>query len=292
MTKAVELPWSLTPPFHLIKSSEEFAELSKEKVLEGHLFEPGILEPPNLHATMRIENVKFENVSFAKTELRRLRFSECKFRNCLFIGTTISECDFYHCHFSLCNFYKVRVFETRLDPRLISDCMDKKKHTNIALNLYSELRKSALQIENPEFSSEAGYQYKRWKRYHMAYKFRSGDLGKYEFTLRWMANFMLDYIVGYGWRIRRFALSTAVLLIFLTAWNYIFWCNLTGNDAIIGSPSVIKSLYYTVITITTLGYGDLTPATAWGMLSASGQTAIGVVWIGLLVSVIVRKILP
>jgi len=292
MTKAVDLPWSLTQPFHNINSTEEFAELAKEKVMKRRLFLPGVLEPTDLHATMRIENVTFENVSFAKTKLKRLRFKSCKFRKCLFIGTTISECDFYHCQFSLCNFYKVRLFETHIDPKLISDCMDKKDHTNIALNLYSEIRKSALQLENPEFASEAGYQYQRWNRYHMTYKFRSGDLPWYEFALRWMANLMFDYIVGYGWRIRRFALSTAILIIFLTAWNYIFWCNLTGNNAIIGSPSIIKSLYYTVITITTLGYGDITPATAWGMLSASGQTAIGVVWIGLLVSIIVRKVLP
>ena len=292
MTKTVDLPWSLTPPFQHIYSTKEFAELAKEEVVKGRLFEPSVLEPADLHSPMRIENVTFENVSFAKTELKRLRVIKCKFINCLFIGTTLSECDFYHCQFSLCNFYKVRVFETRIDPGLISDCMDKKMHTNIALNLYSELRKSALQLENPEFASEAGYKYQRWNRYHMAYKFRSGDLRWYKFTFRWMANFMLDYIVGYGWRIRRFALSTAVLIIFLTAWNYIFWCNLTGDGAIIASPSVIKSLYYTVITITTLGYGDLTPATAWGMLSASGQTVIGVVWIGLLVSVIVRKVLP
>jgi len=292
MTKAVDLPWSLNPPIHHINSPEEFVELAKEEVMKGRLFKPDVLGPTDPHAPMRIENVTFENVSFAKTELRRLRFRKCKFRNCLFIGTTLSECDFYQCQFSLCNFYKVRVFDTRLDPRLIRDCLDKRKHTNIALNLYSELRKSALQREDPEFAREAGYQYRRWQRYHMFYKFRSGALRKHEFTLRWMASIILDYAMGYGWKMRRFAVSTAALLVFLTAWNYLFWCHLTGDDAVAGSPSVIKSLYYTVITITTLGYGDLTPATAWGMLSASGQTVIGVVWIGLLVSVVVRKILP
>ena len=292
MTKDINLPWRLKPPFQQITSNEEFIEIVKNPMVVGYLYQPDILKPTELHSTIRVDNVTFENVSFAKTELRRLRFRKCTFVECLFIGTKFSECDFYHCQFSLCNFHKIRISETSFDPNLICGCIDQKQHTNIALHLYSELRKSALQIENPEFAREAGYQYNRWNRFHLIYKFKSKEIRLLEFILRWIANITLDWVLGYGWRIRRFAVSSAMLLACLTAWNYYFWHNLTGDETIAKSPSIIKSLYFTVITITTLGYGDLTPATAMGMIFASTQTILGVIWIGMLVSVVVRKVLP
>ena len=185
-----------------------------------------------------------------------------------------------------------RLLKTSLDPRSIQQCLDEKQHTNIALHLYSELRKSALEIENPEFAREAGYQYHRWSRYHLRYKCKSGEVSNVKFAQQWLFSIGLDYVIGYGWRVHRFAISTALMVVALTFWNYFIWSHLVSSTYGTSEPTFVASLYYTMITITTLGYGDITPVTTLGMLSAVAQATLGVLWIGLLVSVIVRKVLP
>jgi voltage-gated potassium channel len=53
---------------------------------------------------------------------------------------------------------------------------------------------------------------------------------------------------------------------------------------------VFRTIYYTVITVTTVGYGDITPVTAGGLMVASVEALLGLVWFGMLTSIIVKKV--
>jgi voltage-gated potassium channel len=51
-----------------------------------------------------------------------------------------------------------------------------------------------------------------------------------------------------------------------------------------------RAVYYTLVTLTTLGYGDITPATQGGMIAAGVEALLGLVWFGMLTSIIVKKV--
>jgi hypothetical protein len=47
------------------------------------------------------------------------------------------------------------------------------------------------------------------------------------------------------------------------------------------SPKFIQSIYFSIVTITTLGYGDITPQNANAQLLAASEALLGVIFIGL-----------
>ena len=48
--------------------------------------------------------------------------------------------------------------------------------------------------------------------------------------------------------------------------------------------SFIESLYFSIVTITTLGYGDILPKTKTSMMIVSSEALTGVLLIGLFIS--------
>ncbi|NQV21782.1 MAG: two pore domain potassium channel family protein [Rhodospirillales bacterium] len=103
---------------------------------------------------------------------------------------------------------------------------------------------------------------------------------------------MYDHLGGYGIRVFPFVRLTICLLLACTLWNHFAWnwygMHNSSKAAVTHSP--ILSFYYTIITMTTLGFGDFTPTTSHGMLAASCQSLFGIVWLGLLVSIIIKRV--
>ena len=52
-------------------------------------------------------------------------------------------------------------------------------------------------------------------------------------------------------------------------------------DVIGEQNSFIKCLYFSAVTITTLGYGDIIPASDWGLFMAASEAVLGVTLVGL-----------
>jgi len=89
-----------------------------------------------------------------------------------------------------------------------------------------------------------------------------------------------------GWGLRSINRSFMLLLI-----NYlemiIGFAALYVYTESIGKPAITspwESLYFSVVTITTLGYGDFSPVNEWGQFLVATQTLMGVVFVMLVVS--------
>jgi hypothetical protein len=72
-----------------------------------------------------------------------------------------------------------------------------------------------------------------------------------------------------------FILYLGIILFFAVLYRYI------PGIVEIGDWSFLKSVYFSVITITTLGYGEITPKSEVGMVLTSIEAIIGIVIIGL-----------
>jgi voltage-gated potassium channel Kch len=55
-------------------------------------------------------------------------------------------------------------------------------------------------------------------------------------------------------------------------------------------PGVMNFQYFSFITMTTVGYGDLTPATAWGQTLATMEAVIGQVFLVTVVALTVSNL--
>lgn len=81
---------------------------------------------------------------------------------------------------------------------------------------------------------------------------------------------------------------TAYLLIALS-FNYVFLTvDAFSTTPFFGDPQPSTSfMYFSLVTVTTLGYGDLAPAAPWGRLTAASEAVIGQVFLVTFVALVV-----
>lgn len=283
-----------------IESQEELSTILRN----GKGFHNGIYTPEtwgfSKDETPSLKKLHFENCSFSKTTIKGLDFVSCKFINCHFMGTYFDECEFHDCEFLGCNFFKAKLNNCYLDPNSIKG-ISKIKHSNIALRLYSELIKNAKQVDSSNFQSDAEFYYKVYQRYQKLFKLKPDENEK-RLSLKWgfklikfIASFVGDFIwmliSGYGMRSRYVVFSGISFICILTCMNYQFGTLIDGiSNNTDEFARGVDSLYFSVMTITTLGYGSVTPTNPEGKLWVAFQAITGVVWLTACASVIVKKI--
>ena len=91
----------------------------------------------------------------------------------------------------------------------------------------------------------------------------------------------IPYLRPYTMKLRPFKLFFIyITLIFIYALGYY-----SIPDAVnVPDFTFIKSLYFSTVTITTLGYGDITPKSNYAMLTVASEAILGVVIIGIFLS--------
>ena len=82
-------------------------------------------------------------------------------------------------------------------------------------------------------------------------------------------------------------------LIFIFFFGYIYWgfsipFSKDDNEVALSLP---HSIYFSVVTITTLGYGDISPSNLWGMLLTGIEVILGIITLGLFLNSISMEIL-
>lgn len=281
--------FKLNEPWKEITSESDLVEhFQRSNDLRNVLYRPDRFSPRKPY---RLKDKTFENVSFSKTTIEEVVFRDCSFTDCLFIGSSFIKCEFRSCTFSGCNPHKVAFENSYVDPNSFKKLLNYREHTNIGLHLFNQLEQNARKQEQYPFIASAAYLFKKWNRYHLNWTWHKKYIGFWRWLVKWLPDFIYDLVAGYGWKIQKFIISSIVLVIIIAFTNHVFWNHLgmVGVDSK-GGPNWIVSSYYTVVTLTTLGYGDITPTTQAGMTLASIEAIIGLIWLSVLASIIFRRI--
>ena len=101
----------------------------------------------------------------------------------------------------------------------------------------------------------------------------------FKFKFRYLISLIEALVWGYGERPSRI-IGTALVL--LTIYSVVFHVLL--NKGATGSVSFVDCAYLSIVTFTTLGYGDITPKTSLMKMACGSEAAIGAFVIGLVVA--------
>jgi len=285
-----------------IDAKELVERLSNDPVLENFIYRPDFLKKDELGRLYKIKAKTFKNVSFSKTELREIEFYECIFEDCRFINSSLNECWFHNCRFVRTNPYKISFYDCYLPPKTFKDSLDKEEHQNIGVHLYQTLMRNARRMDQPEHEAEAHFEFLRWKRYQTRYDLKKLKAEKNEFCKGFKEKLKLRFqvvrskffevFIGSGIRLRRYFMTAAGIVLFFFVINYNFQSLFGIQSDIEGPLECSQIFYYTVISLTTVGYGDITPTTAPGQFWISFQSVVGFVMFATLASMLYRKIAP
>ena len=238
----------------------------------------------------------FEFVSFSKTHIHGIIFRNCTFRHCLFIGAFVDGCEFHKCEFVSVNTHKIKIERTYIDPRSFEKCLDRRRHQNIGAHLYHALLKNSRDEDQIEFQRSAQFLFLRWKRHQDGHEVSSlCRENKFAMARKFFWKCLIGYLLRLSWeqffgsgvRIRYYMRTLAVIVILFSAINYCF------RDQF-GLPvsNCVDALYFTVISLTTVGYGDIVPATGYGKFASSIQSVFGFILFALLASMLFRRVCP
>jgi hypothetical protein len=150
--------------------------------------------------------------------------------------------------------------------------------------------------EQPQFEADAHFLFLRWKRYQEQYEAKVTWNKHKKLALkkrsRILGRFLWEWLFGSGIRIRHFIATVVTSVLILTCGNFVFrdQFGLSNGAASIGS--IIDAFYFSTVTVTTLGFGDITPTTQLGRVVVAGQSILGFFLFATFASMLFRKIVP
>lgn len=274
--------FKINAPFDKFDESAFLAAIRTSKHICNVLYEPDVLE------NTKITGIVFENVSLSKTTIRKVTFNECKFIDCLFIGSEFESVEFHGCSFKNCNFYKVKLSEVYADPEQFREAIKDRTYSNIAVHLYHQLRENYYHDSQREFKNEAEYFFAHWKRRNDLVQSKRRKVPLLQYGPKYLASLLYGYLLGYGYRVRNVVITTAVMLLALLCLNY--WC----ADLLFTAPqepSVVKTVYFTLTTMATLGASGYSPDTEVGYMFVIGNVIFGISVFSATVSAVFKKVL-
>ena len=299
--KEEDILWTLDGAREFSTQEDLYNHLEVSDHLKNTIYQPPELKQQGNQSIARIQNKTFERVNFSKTEISGISFRNCTFDHCLFVASKINNCEFHDCRFVLTNIFKISISHTYIDPMSFARCLVQKKHQNIGVHLYQVLLKNSRRTEQIEFERDAHFLFLRWKRFQEAYEIKSSWKARashplsFQFVLiclRYVHRWAWEKLFGSGLRVRYFVVTVFLVIISLSTLNYI--CRdefglMQENDVI---TSFWEALYFTTISVTTLGYGDITPTTVMGRMVATVQSIAGFCLFAILASMLFRRISP
>jgi Ion channel/Pentapeptide repeats (9 copies) len=258
---------------------------------DNKLYRPNTLESPFHPWRYRVKGITFQNVSFKQTTISDFEFTNCTFRKCLFISTIFRNCRFTSCRFLDCNPHRAEFRECFVDPSSFAECIPERRYANIGVYIFQELLRNSRQLAQPDFADEAQYHFRRWKRFQLREELRKDRSGYSQFWmgLRFFALLVFDLTTGSAMRLGRFAMSAFALLLIVSIVNWWFAgpFGLHEGTKIVGG--FVEAFYFSTVVMTTVGFGDVVPATRLGRLVISGEAILGFSLFALLTSTMYRR---
>ena len=292
--------WSLSNPKEIQSQDELLTRLTTNNHLESVIYRPSKLRKSGNDPTIRIEGKTFELVSFSKTQISGIIFRRCTFSRCQFIATIIDGCEFHDCRFVSTNTHKISISNTYIDPQSFRKCLDKHSHQNIGSHLYHMLLKNSRDEDQIRFERDAHFLFLRWTRFQDAYRIRQKWRGAktkqvwevVQTCVKYLLRWLWEKLFGSGVRIRYFVLSVLFVLMGFSTLNYCLSESFGLMQGDVPMVGFLDALYFTAISLTTLGYGDIVPTTDCGKAVAAVQSVTGFILFALLASMLFRRVSP
>ena len=213
----------------------------------------------------------------------RISFIRCEFYRCLFAGASFKDCEFIDCHFVETNTSKLRVHQTFFNPKDFDQNFDLLGDTNIAIGLYHALYKNTSEEHQPEHAIESLYRMKRAESAHLDSQHNRGRITRRQYLIRKSGHWLYNFVSGYGFRPARVVRLLLLVIGVFSILNYTFDTYILGPN---GNLTTVDSIYFTVVTITTLGFGDIIPLTSIGRLFVTFQALAGFAVISLFLAAV------
>ena len=238
-----------------------------------------------------LDGFTFSNVAFSNTRFEGIVFRNVKFENCLFLSTEFVDCEFHNTTFDGCNPYKATFERCYIDPAVFEGVIDKKRHANVGIYLFQQLYSNARNTNQRGHLNTADFNLHKWERYNLTNNRRRNRVGPLRYWTAWSTNVAHYLLLGYGIKPIFFFVWTLLLMGGVIAFNSWQWDEYTVINAQgqVADGSFVKSLFFTVGAVTTAGFGDLSPTSSVGRVVASAEMFIGVVWLGMLASLLVKR---
>jgi len=270
-----------------IDSLSEFLRRETDDAWRNLLFYPESFESKSRHPIV-FTGKEFFEVSFKDTDIKRVRFVRCRFERCLFIGATVTDCEFTDCEFIETNTSKLKIKQCLFDPLSFEKNFDFENDTNIAIDLYHSLYRNASEEHQPIHAIESLYRMKRAEYSHLNSQKQRGIISSREYYSKKIGHIVSDFVSGYGLRTMRVLRLLTIVIGSFSIINYLLRCYIFPPDS---EFTIVDSIYFSCITITTLGFGDITPVTAFGKLFVTFQALSGFVVISIFLAAVTNRAL-
>jgi hypothetical protein len=235
----------------------------------------------------------FENVSFSKTCVSKVTFNKCCFKDCLFIGTTFDNVEFHSCKFLNCNFFKTQIENCYLDPKSVKfDKKYKKCASNIGVHIYQQILENSAKSRQSEHERIADIRFRQWKRAQLDYDLNDDKVSQVEYYWKKTSSIIYEYSCGFGYRPGNLIITTIILFLTISVLNmWIMNNGLQINDEIVSQLTFTDSIFYSFSLLTSLGFSTVIPVTATTKIFAVAEALIGIGWLSLFTTVLVRRFL-
>jgi hypothetical protein len=275
-----------------IEGVEDFEELLEgSETKRDFCYEQQTVNPGGAFV-FSISGKHFENASFNQTVFEGVTISKCVFKNCCFNGTVFRGCSFYECTFQESSFNHAVFDNTRANPDDFADAIptkDGKDYSNIGEHLFRMLYMSNNSRSEFGFADKAYYLMRCWQMRHTRKRLRTSK----DKRLRWMLLKDRFSHLFWGFGVRFWALLRGVLCVLLLTAIINYGAiqrgvlELNSEDA----ASFADSVYFTIVTLTTLGYGDISPINDFGRLLVCFEVLLGIVMFGLFVAAVSSRLI-
>ena len=138
----------------------------------------------------------------------------------------------------------------------------------------------------PEHASESMYMMRKSEKHHLDSQKARNVIGLYAYIKKKGVHITLDFVSGYGLKTTRIFRFLLIIIAFFSTLNYAFQESIFVCD---DPLTVIDAIYFTCVTITTLGFGDLTPTSQGGKIFVTAQVLMGIIVISLFLGAVASK---
>jgi len=255
-----------------IDSLEEFLRAETDNCFSDILYYPQELMNSE-DKPIVFNGKKFHGVSFKDTMLKNIRFIDCEFKHCLLIGAKWIDCEFIDCTFFDTNTSKMKLSNCLIDPLSFENNFDLKDDANIAIDLYHTLYRNSSETHQPKYALTSLYRMKKAESKYLDSKYRRKRINPNQYYKEKVKYLAHDFSSGYGLKLSNVARLLLIVIGAFSFLNYLLSPYIFTKDA--GIDTFFDSIYFTCVTITTLGYGDITPDTQFGRIFVIFQTLAG-----------------